>query len=108
MSKQLDALLAQTADTNALKTEMLPAPEGRTTGIATKVELKSFPAKEEGKPDSILAEYTFDLTDPAIAEAVERDKPMSRYAIFLDFDDTGALTNGNVGLGRLLVAADQT
>ena len=103
----LNALLDATINTTEISTKYIPVPEMLYKGIVERYEFKDFPAKEVGELPSILLVVVVALPDPELAVEVERDEVKLRYETWLNRNKTGGLTNQNIGLGRLILAAGQ-
>lgn len=100
-------LLAAVVDTNALETTVAPVPEGVYIATVQKYETAVIPNKKDiGGAPYYMLKVTFRVTDPEVAEELKRDNPLVDQAIFLTLTPTGAIDAANVGLGRLLAAAD--
>jgi len=106
MALTVQDLLNAAVCTTELQTEVIPIPVGTYQAAATSYKLKVFPPKEAGKDYVYIAEVTFRINDPEVAEEVKRDNPTARLAIFLKLTSEGALAPNNLGLGRLTKATD--
>jgi hypothetical protein len=91
----------------AFDTKTVPIPEGEYPGTITKLDLREVKTKNG---DRIILEVTWEITDPAVEQATNRDKNYARQSIWLDVTPEGALSERkgtNIGLGRLREAIGQ-
>ena len=103
----LEALLNATINTEEIKTEYIPVPEGVFPATVVDYEFKEFPANEPGKPPSLLLSIKLRLDDPDLNKELEQDEVIRRYETWINRDENGGLANNNIGFGRLLNAAGQ-
>lgn len=88
--------------TDQMSTDYTPIPETEVEAQCTDVKLRK---TESDKGVFLWLDTTWEISEPKILQAMDRDRPVSaRYSFSLDLDDKGALDTGkgsNVRLGRL-------
>ena len=84
-----------------------PVPEGEFGAYIDDIEAASVETKNGPAP---VLYVTYAITDEEVKEQIDLDHPTVRQTVWLDFDDSGALsfsTNKNVRLGRIREATGQ-
>lgn len=93
--------------TGEMATSMEPVPEGEYPALIKDVAARQ---TQSEKGTFTILDITWQIDDPAVAEAVGMDSPTVRQSIFLDTTESGGLDLGkgkNVQLGRLREAVGQ-
>jgi hypothetical protein len=104
MSTSFDpaTFLNQTFD-EALDTKVTPCPVGEFAGLAEKVDVKPWAARD-GSSSGLKLEIVWDIQDEGAKSVAMRDPLRVRQQQMLDLTETGSLDMGkgkNVGLGRI-------
>lgn len=102
MSFDPSTFLNQTFD-EALDTKVIPCPVGEYLGLAEKVEVKPWAARD-GSSSGLKLEIMWNIEDDNVRQLLGRDKILVKQDQMLDLTDTGQLDLGkgkNVGLGRI-------
>ena len=97
----------QTVD-EALDTKVVPCPVGEYLGLAEKVDIKQWAAKD-GSSSGLKLVILWEIQDENVKQLLGRQKVVVPQEQMLDLTDTGALDLGkgkNVGLGRIREALD--
>lgn len=97
-----NTFLNQTFD-EALDTKVVPCPVGEYVGLAEKVDVKQWAAKD-GSSSGLKIEILWDIQDENVKALLGRDTVRVPQQQMLDLTDSGALDFGkgkNVGLGRI-------
>lgn len=97
-----------TQETGALSTSYDPIPDNEYSAFIGAGE-EAVKARSTQSGQHIL-DVTWEITDPALAEQLGREKVTVRQSIFLDMTAQGTLDRGkgkNVQLGRLREALNQ-
>jgi hypothetical protein len=87
----------------ALDTKVVPCPVGEYLGLAEKVEVKPWAARD-GSSSGLKVEIVWDIQDENAKAVTGRDPVRVRQQQMLDLTDTGQLDfakGKNVGLGRI-------
>ena len=92
----------------AMESTFTPVDEGEYNAYIDDVAAEAVNTNDGPKP---VLNITYALTDDAVKEALDMEKPTVRQTCWLDFDEqTGGLSfgpNKNVRLGRVREAVDQ-
>lgn len=87
-----------------MSTRGVPVPEGEYQAAITRLQPRTFEAKEPGKSDTNCLDVTWEIqNDPQLAEELGRT-PTVRQRVFLDITSDGNLDTAkgrNTGLGKL-------
>jgi hypothetical protein len=92
----------------ALDTKVVPCPVGEYLGLADKVDVRQWAAKD-GSSSGLKAVILWEIQDDNVKQLLGRDKVVVPQEQMLDLTDTGQLDLGkgkNVGLGRIREALD--
>lgn len=87
----------------ALDTKVVPCPVGEYLGLAEKVEIKQWAARD-GSSSGLKLAILWDIQDENVKQLLGRDTVRVPQDQMLDLTETGALDFGkgkNVGLGRI-------
>lgn len=87
----------------ALDTKIIPCPVGEFPGLAEKVDIKTWAARD-GSSSGLKLVIIWDIQDDNAKVLTNRDPLRVKQEQMLDLTDTGALDMGkgkNVGLGRI-------
>lgn len=87
----------------ALDTKVVPCPVGEYLGLAEKVDVKTWAAKD-GSASGLKLVILWDIQDDNVKQLLGRDTVRVPQDQMLDLTETGALDFGkgkNVGLGRI-------
>jgi hypothetical protein len=87
----------------ALDTKVIPCPVGEYLGLAEKVDVKTWAAKD-GSSSGLKLVILWDIQDDSVKQLLGRDTVKVGQDQMLDLTETGQLDFGkgkNVGLGRI-------
>lgn len=102
MSFDPNTFLNQSYD-EALDTKVVPCPVGEYLGLADKVEILPWAAKD-GSSSGLKLQVLWDIQDDNVRQLLGRDVVKVPQQQMLDLTETGQLDFGkgkNVGLGRI-------
>jgi hypothetical protein len=94
--------------TESLDTTVIPCPEGEVLGLAEKIDVKTWAAKD-GSSSGLKLVITWDIQDAAAKEVTGRPTLRVTQDQMLDLTETGELDTSkgkNVGLGRIREALE--
>ena len=97
-----NVFLNQTYD-EALDTKLIPCPASEYLGLADKVDIKKWAAKD-GSSSGLKVVILWSIEDEGVREFLGRDKVLVPQEQMLDLTEEGGLDFGkgkNVGLGRI-------
>lgn len=92
----------------ALDTKVVPCPVGEYLGLADKIDIRPWAAKD-GSSSGLKAVILWDIQDDNVKQLLSRDRVIVPQEQMLDLTETGSLDFGkgkNVGLGRIREALD--
>lgn len=95
--------------TESNDTVSTPVPVGEYIAMIEKAELRTWTKKDDPSVSGLALDLIWNIDDPAVKEALGRDKVTCKQGLMLDLTESGALDMGkgkNVGLGRLREAVD--
>jgi hypothetical protein len=85
-------------------TKVIPVPAGEWNAVIEGVKVRPWQAKNDSSNAGLALDLQWGISDPAVLEAVQRDKATVKQGIMLDLTEGGGLDMGkgkNVSLGRL-------
>lgn len=85
-------------------TKRVPCPVGEYPAVVEEIKARPWASKKDTSKAGMTLDVTWSIQDPAVLEAVGRDKVTVRQGVMLDLTAAGGLDFGpgkNLGLGRL-------